>query len=247
MREEYGVEAQLEHYGSFVDLLARAGHFAEAEDVINSMPMQPTAAVWGALLGACRKHDNVELGERAGRILLELEPQNSGRYTLLSNIYAKAGRWEEVGEVRKLMKERGVKTTPGASIIDLGMGDIHKFIVGDSSHPRSQEIYQMLEKVKERLQMEGYEANPSQVMFDISEEEKETAVWQHSEKLAIAFGLIKTSPGTTIRIVKNLRVCEDCHSAAKVISQVYDREIILRDRIRYHHFRNGVCSCKDFW
>ncbi|RVW39203.1 Pentatricopeptide repeat-containing protein, chloroplastic [Vitis vinifera] len=219
----------------------------EAEKVVSSIPTEPTPAVWGALLGACRKHGTVELGERVGKILLELEPQNSGRYTLLSNIYAKAGRWEEVGEVRKLMKERGIKTTPGTSIIDLGRGEVHKFIIGDGSHPQVKDIYQMLDKVKERLQMEGYEPDPSQVLFDIDEEEKETAVWQHSEKLAIGFGLINTSPGTTIRIVKNLRVCEDCHSATKLISQVYNREIIVRDRIRYHHFRNGACSCKDFW
>ncbi|CBI39605.3 unnamed protein product, partial [Vitis vinifera] len=247
MRKEYGVEPQIEHYGCIVDLLGRAGLLTEAEKVVSSIPTEPTPAVWGALLGACRKHGNVELGERVGKILLELEPQNSGRYTLLSNIYAKAGRWEEVGEVRKLMKERGIKTTPGTSIIDLGRGEVHKFIIGDGSHPQVKDIYQMLDKVKERLQMEGYEPDPSQVLFDIDEEEKETAVWQHSEKLAIGFGLINTSPGTTIRIVKNLRVCEDCHSATKLISQVYNREIIVRDRIRYHHFRNGACSCKDFW
>ena len=247
MRKEYGVEPQIEHYGCIVDLLGRAGLLTEAEKVVSSIPTEPTPAVWGALLGACRKHGTVELGERVGKILLELEPQNSGRYTLLSNIYAKAGRWEEVGEVRKLMKERGIKTTPGTSIIDLGRGEVHKFIIGDGSHPQVKDIYQMLDKVKERLQMEGYEPDPSQVLFDIDEEEKETAVWQHSEKLAIGFGLINTSPGTTIRIVKNLRVCEDCHSATKLISQVYNREIIVRDRIRYHHFRNGACSCKDFW
>lgn len=247
MREEYGMEPQVEHYGCIVDLLGRSGLLTEAENVIGSMPLEPTPAVWGAVLGACRKHGNVAMGERVGRILLELEPENSGRYTLLSNIYAKAGRWEEVGAVRRLMKERGIKTTPGASIIELGRGEVHKFIIGDASHPQAKAIYQMLEKVKEKLLMEGYEPNQSQVLFDIDEEDKEATVWQHSEKLAIAFGLINTSPGATIRIVKNLRVCEDCHSATKLISLVYNREIIVRDRTRYHHFRNGTCSCKDFW
>uniref|UniRef100_A0A2P2II36 Pentatricopeptide repeat-containing protein At5g66520-like n=1 Tax=Rhizophora mucronata TaxID=61149 RepID=A0A2P2II36_RHIMU len=246
MKTVFDVEPEMEHYGCLVDLLGRAGHLAEAEDLILSMPMKPSAAVWGALLGACRKHGDVELGERVGKILLELEPLNSGRYALLSNIYAKAGRWDDVADVRKLMKERGVKTTPGSSVIELE-GIVHEFKMGDGSHPQMKEIYLMLKSVIERLETEGYLPNTSQVLFDIDEEEKQTSLKYHSEKLAIAFGLISTKPGTTIRVVKNLRVCEDCHSATKLISRVYGREIIVRDRVRYHHFRNGMCSCNDFW
>ncbi|KAA8545262.1 hypothetical protein F0562_020046 [Nyssa sinensis] len=218
MEQVYGVEPTVEHYGCVVDLLGRAGLLTEAEELISSMPMKPNAAVWGALLGACRIHGNAELGEKVGKVLLELEPQNSGRYALLSNIYAKVGRWDGVANVRKLMKERGVKTTAGSSMIDLG-GIVHEFKMGDGSHPQMKEIYLMLERIIERLHLEGYLPNTSQVLFDIDEEEKETALWHHSEKLAIAFGILNTLPGTTIRIVKNLRVCEDCHSATKLISQ----------------------------
>ncbi|CAL5378554.1 unnamed protein product [Camellia sinensis] len=246
MKQIYGVEPKVEHYGCVVDILGRVGLLTEAEELINSMPMEPNAAVWGALLGACRKHGNVELGERVGKILLELEPQNSGRYALLSNIYAKAGRWEDVANVRKLMKERGVKTSTSRSTINLD-GRVQEFKVGDGSHPQMQEIYLMLERVIERLKLEGYFPNTSQVLFDIDEEEKETALGYHSEKLAIAFGLLETKPGTTIHVVKNLRVCNDCHSATKLISKIYNREIIVRDRVRYHHFKNGTCSCQDFW
>ncbi|KAJ4719328.1 Pentatricopeptide repeat-containing protein [Melia azedarach] len=237
MKKMYNIEPEIEHYGCVVDLLGRAGFLAEAEEVINSMPMEPNAAVWGALLGACRKHGNVELGERVGKILLEMEPENSGRYAVLSNIYAKEGRWEDVAEVRKLMKERGIKTNPGTSMIDLN-GVVHEFKIGDGSHPQVEEIYLMLESIVEKLKMEGYSPKSSQVLFDVDEVEKETAVKYHSEKLAIAFGFINTDPGTTIRIVKNLRVCEDCHSATKLISKVYKRDIIVRDRVRFHHFRN---------
>ncbi|WCJ43069.1 Pentatricopeptide repeat (PPR) superfamily protein [Euphorbia peplus] len=246
MEEVYDVMPEMEHYGCVVDLLGRAGLLAEAEEFIFSMPIEPSAAVWGALLGACRIHGNAELGEKVGKILLELEPQNSGRYALLSNIYAKAGRWNDVTEVRKLMKERGVKTTTGTSMIDFG-GVVHEFKMGDGSHPQMKQIYLMLENMIERLELEGYSPNTSQVLFDIEEEEKETALYYHSEKLAISFALINTKPGTTIRIVKNLRMCEDCHSAVKIISRVYSREIIVRDRARYHHFKNGKCSCDDFW
>ncbi|PON69656.1 DYW domain containing protein [Parasponia andersonii] len=246
MKKLYGVEPEVEHYGCIVDLFGRAGLLADAEDFISSMPVRPNAAVFGALLGACRIHGNVELGEKVGKILLELEPHNSGRYALLSNIYAKAGRWKDVEKVRKLMKQRGIRTTHGISMIDLD-GTVHEFKMGDSSHPQMKEIYLMLERIIERLQIEGYSPNTSQVLFDISEEEKETELQYHCEKLAIAFGLLNTTPGTTIRIVKNLRVCKDCHSATKLISQIYHRDIIVRDRVRYHHFRNGKCSCMDFW
>ncbi|QHO34308.1 pentatricopeptide repeat-containing protein At5g48910 isoform X2 [Arachis hypogaea] len=246
MKEVYGIEPRVEHFGSVVDLLGRAGLVNEAEKLIESMPMKPNAAVLGALLNACRIHGNVELGEQLGWILLDMEPQNSGRYSLLSNIYAKAGRWDDVTRVRKLMKERGIKTIPGSSMIDLH-GTVHEFKMGEGSHPQMKEIYVMLENVMEKLRNEGYSPNTTMVSFDIEEEEKETALKQHSEKIALAFGLIHTEPGTTLRIVKNLRVCEDCHSAFKLVSRVYNRDIIMRDRARYHHFRNGVCSCKDFW
>ncbi|CAK7340524.1 unnamed protein product [Dovyalis caffra] len=246
MKELYGIEPEMEHYGCVVDLLGRAGLLGEAEELIYSMPIEPSAAVWGALLGACRKHGDVELGERAGKILLELEPQNSGRYALLSNIYARAGRWDDVANVRKLMKERGVKTTTGISMIDFD-GVVHEFKMGDGSHQQMKNIYLTLKNMLKRLKMEGYSPNTSQVLFDIEEEDKEAELQYHSEKLAIAFGLINTKPGKTIRVVKNLRMCEDCHSAFRLISQVYNREIIVRDRARYHHFRTGTCSCKDFW
>ncbi|KAF7127190.1 hypothetical protein RHSIM_Rhsim11G0096200 [Rhododendron simsii] len=137
MKRDYGVEPKVEHYGCVVDLLGRVGLLKESEEIINSMPIEPNAAVWGALLGACGKHGNVELGERVGKILLELEPRNSGRYALLSNIYAKAGRWKDVENLRKLMKERGVKTNTGKSLIDVD-GTVHEFKMGDGSHPQMQ-------------------------------------------------------------------------------------------------------------
>ncbi|KAB2630276.1 pentatricopeptide repeat-containing protein [Pyrus ussuriensis x Pyrus communis] len=246
MKRFYGIQPEVEHYGCVVDMFGRAGKLEEAEQLINLMPIEPNAAVWGALLGACRIHGNVEMGERVGKILLELEPQNSGRYTLLSNIYAKAGRFDDAAKVRTLMKERGVKTSPGISMVDIG-GIVHEFKVGDGSHPNTKEVYSTLERIIEKLQTEGYLPNSSQVLFDIAEEEKETALQYHSEKLAIAFGVLNTKPGTAIRVTKNLRICEDCHSAVKIFSKVYERDVIVRDRMRYHHFRNGRCSCKDFW
>ncbi|KAJ0457131.1 putative tetratricopeptide-like helical domain superfamily, DYW domain-containing protein [Helianthus annuus] len=246
MQDVYGVEPTVHHYGCMVDLLGRAGRLAEAEELVYNMPMTPSPAVWGALLGACRVHENIDMGEKIGKMLIELDPQNGGRYALLSNIYAKAGRWDDVKKVRTLMKENGVKTTTGRSTIDID-GIVHEFKIGDSDHPRAREIYEMVEEMIVKLELEGYVPKTSEVLFDIEEDEKETTLWRHSEKLAIAFGLISTSSGTPIRVTKNLRMCEDCHLVIKLVSCVYKRDIVVRDRLRFHHFRNGKCSCKDFW
>ncbi|KAL3620674.1 hypothetical protein CASFOL_035586 [Castilleja foliolosa] len=246
MKQMYLIEPTVEHYGCVVNLLGKAGYFKEAEDLIDSMPVKANCAVWGALLCACRKHNNVELGEGVGEMLLDLEPRNSGRYVLLSNIYAKAGKFDRAERVRLLMKERGLKTVTGQSSIELN-GIFHEFKAGDNSHPQMKDVDRMVEKIVREIELHGYKRDASNVLFDISEEEKETSLKYHSEKLAIAFGILNTERGDTIRVVKNLRVCEDCHEATKIISRVYEREIIVRDRVRYHRFKDGKCSCMDFW
>ncbi|XP_058074608.1 pentatricopeptide repeat-containing protein At1g08070, chloroplastic-like [Magnolia sinica] len=246
MSSLYNIKPSVEHYGCMVDLLGRAGHIEKAEEFIRNMPMVPDFFVLGGLLGACRIHGNLEVAERAARQLLELDPANGGAYVLLSNIYGSLGKWDEVKRTRELMAERNIKKPPGCSLIEVD-GVVHEFVMGDESHPQSHEIYSMVEDMVQLLKVAGYVPNKSEVLFDMDEEEKENALCRHSEKLAIAFGLISTSPGTTIRVVKNLRVCNDCHTATKLISKVYNREIIVRDRNRFHHFKDGSCSCKDFW
>ncbi|MQL77813.1 hypothetical protein Taro_010207 [Colocasia esculenta] len=243
----YGVEPGIEHYGVMADILARAGRFEEATGLIARMPMTPHASIWGALLGACAIHGNTRLGEEAGDRLLELEPGNDGAYVLLSNLYAKSGRWESVGRLRKEMKDRGVRKEPGCSSMEVD-GVVHEFLVGDISHPHRDKVYAKLEEMLWRSKELGYVADVSQVLQDVEGEgARERMLWLHSEKLAMAFGLISTSGPSPIRISKNLRVCEDCHAAAKFVSEAYDREILLRDRYRFHRFSGGRCSCGDFW
>ncbi|KAM6595743.1 hypothetical protein CsatA_006267 [Cannabis sativa] len=246
MKTSYGIEPEIEHYGCLVDLYGRAGRVVEALNVINSMPMQPHAAAWGALLNACRMYKNLELGELASRKIVELESKNHGAYVLLSNIYADSKKWDGVSNVRQIMKSKGVKKIPGCSVIEVD-GEVHEFFVGDKSHPRYNEIEIMLGEISRRLKLFGYVANTNPVLFDIEEEEKEDALCKHSEKVAIAFGLISLREGVPIRIVKNLRVCWDCHEVTKIISKVFDREIIVRDRNRFHHFKDGQCSCRGYW
>ncbi|KAF8393248.1 hypothetical protein HHK36_021489 [Tetracentron sinense] len=246
MIRKYKISPKVHHYGCMIDLVSRAGLFDEAEALMKNMEMKPDGAIWGSLLQACRVHGNVELGEFVARQLFELEPKNPGGYVLLSNIYAGAGRWDDVARIRTRLNEKGMKKIPGGTSIEVD-SVVHEFLVGDKSHPQSREIYKMVEEIDELLEFSGHVPNTSEVLYDIDEEWKEGALSHHSEKLAIAYGLISTNPGTTIRIVKNLRVCGNCHSATKLISKIFDREIIARDRNRFHHFKDGFCSCMDYW
>eukprot|EP01018_Ginkgo_biloba_P010548 Gb_15394 [translate_table: standard] len=246
MSRVHCITPRSEHYACMIDLLGRAGHLDEAENFINNMPFKPHASVWGALLSSCRIHGNIELAKRAAECLFELEPHDSGTYILLSNIYATAGRWEDAAKVRKMMKERGVRKNPGCSWIEV-KNRVHAFMVEDRTHPQIEEIYAMLETLDEQMKKAGYVPNTDFVVQDVEQEQKRQSLSHHSEKLAVAFGLISTPPGTPIQIIKNLRVCGDCHSAIKFISNIVGREMVVRDANRFHHFKDGLCSCGDYW
>ncbi|XP_010256087.1 PREDICTED: pentatricopeptide repeat-containing protein At1g59720, chloroplastic/mitochondrial isoform X2 [Nelumbo nucifera] len=249
MVSQYEIEPQLEHYGCMVDLLARAGLIDEALKLVSEMPMKPDVVIWRSLLDACcKKNASVELSEEVANRLLESEGGIcSGVYVLLSRVYASANRWNEVGLVRKLMSEKGIIKEPGCSSIEIE-GQIHQFLAGDTSHSHTKEIYRVLSVIEERLELLGYVPDLSQApMVDELQDGKEHSLRLHSERLAIAFGLLKSRPGVPIRIFKNLRVCNDCHMVTKLISRAFNVEIIVRDRIRFHHFKDGLCSCKDYW
>jgi len=246
MERVFTLTPEIEHYGCMVDLLGRAGFLDEAHQLVKSMPMEANAIVWGALLGGCRLHRDTQLVEVVLKQLIALEPSNSGNYVLLSNIYSANHKWEDAAKIRSIMSERGIKKVPGYSWIEVD-GVVHEFLVGDTSHPLSEKIYAKLGELVKDLKASGYVPTTDYVLFDIEEEEKEHFIGCHSEKLAIAFGLISTAPNDKIRVVKNLRVCGDCHEAIKHISRFTGREIIVRDNNRFHCFNDGSCSCKDYW
>jgi pentatricopeptide repeat protein len=246
MSRVYHITPEIDHYCCMVDLLGRAGCLDEAEDFINRMPIKPNIAIWGSLLASCRKHFNIELGERVAEHVINLDPTHAAHYVLLSNIYAEAGRWDDIEKVRKMMKDRNIKKMPGCSWIEL-KSKTYTFLTGDKSHPQTPKIYSELEKLSGQMKEAGYVSNTDFVLHDVEGEQKEHILCHHSEKLAISFGLINTSPGTPIRIIKNLRVCGDCHSAISFISKIAPREIVVRDASRFHHFKNGKCSCGDYW
>ncbi|CAK9211914.1 unnamed protein product [Sphagnum troendelagicum] len=246
MITDYMISAKLEHYTCMVDLLGRAGHLQEAENMIMAMPFEPHVAPWMALLGACRIHGNVEMGERVAKQILELDPENSAGYVLLSNIYAAAGNMHLSKNVEQQRKERGVKKQPGRTWIEVN-NEVHTFVVDDQDHPQMIEIRAELQRLSGLMHDAGYVPDTNFVLHDVEEEEKLFHLCHHSEKLAIALGLINTPPGTPLRIRKNLRVCEDCHTSAKFISKVVGRAIMVRDVNRFHHFEDGICSCMGYW
>ncbi|KAL5706368.1 hypothetical protein ACHQM5_024545 [Ranunculus cassubicifolius] len=246
MLKVYGITPRIDHYSCMVDLLGRSGLLEEAHKLITSMPMKPNAGVWGALIGACRVTRNVEFGKEIAERLIALDPSEPRNYIILSNIYCAAGQWKEASRVRSLMKERGLRKDPGCSFIE-HRGKVHCFVVGDLSHPDSKRIHAKLRDLIAKIQEAGYVPDTELVLHDVDEDVKEDMIYKHSEKLAIVFGLLVVGNGLPIIITKNLRICGDCHSAAKFISLVEKRTIIVRDTKRFHHFVNGLCSCHDYW
>ncbi|CAN4096419.1 unnamed protein product [Withania somnifera] len=244
MIQRYKCTPKLQRYGCVIDLLGRAGKFDEAIAMIETMEIKPDGAISGSLLGSCRIHKNLELGEYAAKNLFELEPENPGAHVLLSNIYAGAGKWDKVALIKTVLNDQGMKKVPGSTSIEIDRV-VHEFLVGDILHPQSNKIYKMLDEVDRLLEMAGHVPDTSEVHYEMDEWKEET-LNQHSEKLVIAFGWISTKPGTTLRIVKNLRVCGNCHEATKLISKIFNREIIARDRNRFHYFTDGSCSCLDY-
>ncbi|OAY73274.1 Pentatricopeptide repeat-containing protein [Ananas comosus] len=246
MVEEYNIEPEVEHYGCMVDLLGRAGLVPEALELIEGMSTPPDPVLWGTLLGACKMHGLIDLGVTIGNKLIELEPTHDGHYVLLASIYARGRKWEDVSKVRRLMVDRGTNKVAGWSLIE-AYGCVHKFVAGDKEHKDCFGIYKRLEMVDRRLAEAGYSPDVSSVLHDIGDEEKVHVIKEHSERLAIAFGLMVTEVSKPIRIVKNLRVCGDCHEFSKMVTKVLGREIIVRDGSRFHHFMEGKCSCLDYW
>lgn len=242
MEMKYGLHPGPEHYSCLVDLLGRAGRLKEAMDLIKAMKVKPDGAVWGALLGACKIHKNVELAELAFERVIELEPTNIGYYVLLSNLYSDVENLAGVLRVRVMMRERKLKKDPGYSYVEY-KEKVHLFLSGDRSHPQTEEIYRMLDKLESLVK----EIHQSAEKEGRKNDEMLAGMGVHSEKLAIVFGLLNTRPGTDITVMKNLRVCVDCHLFIKLVSKIVNRRFVVRDASRFHHFSDGVCSCKDYW
>ncbi|XP_023529590.1 putative pentatricopeptide repeat-containing protein At5g09950 [Cucurbita pepo subsp. pepo] len=247
MSEVYGLAPRMEHFSCMVDLLGRAGELNRVEDFLNKMPVKPNILIWRTVLGACSRANgrNTALGRRAAEMLLEMEPRNAVNYVLLSNMYASGGKWEDVAKTRVAMRKAFVKKEAGCSWVTMKDG-VHVFVAGDKSHPEKDLIYEKLKELNTKMRQAGYVPETRFALYDLEGENKEELLSYHSEKIAVAFVLTRPSK-MPIRIMKNLRVCGDCHSAFKYISEIVGRQIVLRDSNRFHHFENGQCSCGDYW
>ncbi|KAM7276123.1 hypothetical protein ACFE04_017989 [Oxalis oulophora] len=246
MDKKFGIKPCPDHYACMIDLLGRSGKLDEAKKLLDEMVVEPDGTVWKALLAACRVHGNLELAERAAKKLFELEPMDAVPHVMLSNMYSAAGRWEDAAKIRRIMKLKGISKEPGCSWIEVS-GTVNTFRSDDRGHPRTVEIYSKIVEIMRLIKKAGYMPDMNFALHDTDEEGKELGLAYHSEKLAVAFGLLTLPEGAPIRVYKNLRVCGDCHSAMKFISKVYLRQVILRDSNCFHHFQEGICSCGDYW
>ncbi|KAL3011939.1 hypothetical protein AAZX31_07G227600 [Glycine max] len=243
---EHGIAPTLDHYACMITLLGRSGSVDKAVDLIQGMPHEPNYRIWSTLLSVCAKGD-LKNAELAASHLFELDPRNAGPYIMLSNLYAACGRWKDVAVVRSLMKEKNAKKFAAYSWVEVG-NKVHRFVSEDHYHPEVGKIYGELNRLISILQQIGYNPDTNIVLHNVGEEEKFRSISYHSEKLALAFALIRKPNGVApIRIIKNIRVCDDCHVFMKFASITISRPIIMRDSNRFHHFFGGKCSCNDNW
>ncbi|KAL4556291.1 hypothetical protein LXL04_038938 [Taraxacum kok-saghyz] len=249
MNEVCGITPSIDHYALMVDILGRAGKFKEVESFIDEMKLQqiqPNGLIWETLLGACKVHGNLQLGKKVAEKLFEIEPEVDSNYIMLSNIFASKGMWDDVAKVRAKMSSQGIKKEPGCSWVDHG-GQTHVFLSQDASHFQILEIHKKLKELEERVFQEGYVPNVDYVLHNVPEKEKREILSHHSERLALGFLLINKNLNKKVRIFKNLRICGDCHEYMKLVSRIINRDIVIRDAKRFHCFKDGSCSCRDYW
>ncbi|KAL8160799.1 hypothetical protein V2J09_012288 [Rumex salicifolius] len=228
LMKTHGIEPGHQHYAALVDLLGRAGKLRKALSVIQNMPIKPTESVWCAFLTGCRLHNNTELAAYVAEEVFKLGLVSSGLHVLLSNAYAASGRYEEAANARKMLRDRGVKKEMGLSWVE----------EGDRRHLKSREIYEKLEELGDEMEKAGYVVDTSFVLQQVDVKEKNQTIRYHSERLAVAFGLITFPPERPICVMKNLRICGDCHNAIKFMSKCTGRTIIVRDNNRFHRFED---------
>ena len=245
MSRDHKIKPRAMHYACMIELLGQEGLLDEAFALIRSAPFKPTANMWAALLTACRVHENLELGKFAAQKLYGMEPEKLNNYIVLLNIYNSSGNLKEAAAVVQTLRRKGLRMLPACSWIEVKKQP-YFFHSGDKSHAQTKEIYQKVDNLMLEISKHGYVPERKYLLPDVDDQEKRVLLY-HSEKLAIAFGLINTPGWTPLQIVQSHRICGDCHSAIKLIAMVSGREMVVRDASRFHHFRDGSCSCGDYW
>ncbi|VFQ88422.1 unnamed protein product [Cuscuta campestris] len=237
MSKDYGIVPSMDHYVSAVKMMGSAGYLDEALEFIERMPTEADVEVWKTLMIFCRFHGYSELGDRCTEIVEILDSSCLDKQSKEGLIPITAS---------DIAKAKRVQKSASQSLLE-ARSRVHEYRAGDRSCPDHEKLYALLRGLKQQMKEAGYIAEVKFVLHDIDPEGKEEAIMAHSEKLAVARGLISSAARTSIRIIKNLRICGDCHSAMKIISKLVGRELVIRDAKRFHHFRDGLCSCNDYW
>ncbi|CAN4128362.1 unnamed protein product [Withania somnifera] len=243
MTRDYGIPPEENHYSSMVDLLSRSGQLENALKFINKLPIEPNAPIWRPFLAGCKYYGCLKMAEMAASKILKHDPGDASVYVILSNMYAEAGKASDALQQRELMKSKSVQKEAGCSWLEVN-AKIHKFFSGDRRHIDTPKLYRRLENLMQKIRSDSYDL--AKTTPELGKVTKERCLF-HSERLAVSFGLLNLPKGTTIRVFKNIRICLDCHTIMKHISKITNREIIIRDNYRFHHFKQGCCSCGDFW
>ncbi|KAL5546416.1 hypothetical protein UlMin_006103 [Ulmus minor] len=237
MSKDFGIIPTMDHYVSVVNMLGSAGYLDEALEFIEKMPFEPTVDVWETLMNLCRVHGHLELGDRCAELVEQLEPSRLNKQSKEGLVPVKDS---------DLAKEKDKKKLAAQNLLEV-RSRVHEYRAGDTSHPNNDKIYTLLRSLRVQMKEAGYIPDTRFVLHDIDQESKDDALLAHSERLACAHGLLISAVRTPIRVIKNLRVCGDCHNAMKIVSKIVGRELIMRDAKRFHHFKDGVCSCRDYW
>ncbi|KAM7254542.1 hypothetical protein ACFE04_003940 [Oxalis oulophora] len=220
MTRDHGIEPDAMHYAAMIDILGQE---------------------------AARHKQHLELAKLAAEEIYALQPEKFNNYiNVLVNIYKSSGMFEEANGVLDTLKRKGLRMVSPSSSIEINE-QTHVFFSSDKYHPQTEEIYQKEDELMEEVSRLGHVDGKISFLPDVDENEQRIVKY-HSERLAIAFGLINSAERRiTLRIVQDHRMCEDCHEAVKLMATATKRKIVVKDAGRFHHFENGECSCWDYW
>jgi len=246
------LQLDVRHRNCVIDALARVGLLDDAVDEARSLEDNSIIA-WTSVMGGARTHNRLDIGALALNEIRRLNPKNTNETlapacVLMAHLFTKHSHHEEAAQLRRHMKDEGIRKIPGESSIEVN-GVVHTFRVG-TSHPEMKQIIALNDELHERLREQGYRPDVEWVDrgADTSDHRKERLLCEHSERLALVYGLLHSKDNQQpLTLFKNLRVCGDCHNATKHVSKLLSRTIVVKDANRWHIFENGKCSCCDFW
>ncbi|EFJ09334.1 hypothetical protein SELMODRAFT_130235 [Selaginella moellendorffii] len=242
MITDFNIRPRVEHLRMVMQLLGRQGRVAKVEDLVNHSPFHPGRLDWLSLLTASEVHKDLPRARRAAREMLKLDSKDHLPYEILANMYVEDGMRAKAEEM--IAKMRRYKQRQ-SSFIEIH-GKVYRFLEGHSrkNHTMSRKLERFLERMRLRMTSVGY-------IFKASSEGlirgKVEAERHHSERLAVAFGVIKLPRDAMMRICSKHRMCADCHAVIKYVSMLFQRKISVRDGSRAHLFEDGLCSCRDYW